>query len=418
MTRLEVRTERHLVNARRGGSRHAVVSIGAPRLEGARERAPMNLAFVLDRSGSMTGDKLALAKGATAEALQRLSRRDRFAVVTYDDEVQVTVPSVLADRGAREEAVRRLSEVRSGGSTALCDGWLTGCREIAQHLGDGQVARALLFTDGLANHGETDPDVLAHHAAELRARGIATSTLGIGADFDEHLLRRLADAGGGNARFIESPADFARLVDAELRDTLDIVHRGLTLRLSGPDTASIEPVGPWPATRVGQDIHIALGDVVSEEELEVVVRAEVRPGVPGETLTIGFSLFDRDGEVDAARASVTWTWATAAENSAQPRDIAVDRVVAARHAARGREQAVLANRRNDLGDAERLLRRVAERIRRYAGDDPELLAIVAQLQADAERYGRPMERMDQKRAYYASSSVARGKDVDGSARRR
>lgn len=195
MTGLTVRSERALVRAKSGSHRHLVVKINAPKLAGSAERRPMNLAFILDRSGSMSSGKLEFAKGAALAGIGRLQPRDRFAVVVYDQEITVTTPSTLATEGARAEAAADLRGVEARGSTDLCGGWLTGCRQIAERLDEAHVARALLFTDGQANHGETDPNALAAHASALRARGIVTSTFGIGLDFDEQLLRGIADAG-------------------------------------------------------------------------------------------------------------------------------------------------------------------------------------------------------------------------------
>jgi Ca-activated chloride channel family protein len=92
------------------------------------------------------------------------------------------VPSTLATRDSIAAGSRRIEQVDSRGCTDLSGGWLTGCREIADHLDGEQLARCLLLTDGLANRGIVDHDELARHATELRARGIVTSTFGIGRD--------------------------------------------------------------------------------------------------------------------------------------------------------------------------------------------------------------------------------------------
>lgn len=422
MTGLSIQSERSLVRARSGSNRHVVLRVDAPKLDGAAPRKPMNLAFILDRSGSMGAGKLDFAKGATLEGLGRLHARDRFAVVVYDDHVDIPIESTLASESARQRARAELTSIEARGSTDLAAGWLTGCRQIAGRLDEGHVARALLFTDGQANHGETDPNVLAHHAAELRSRGIVTSTFGIGLDFDEQLLRRIADAGGGNARFIESNADFARLLREELSDTLDVVHRGLVLHIHTPpgplgEQIGVEVVGPWAVTRQASGFDIALGDLVSEEQLEFVVRIGLPPGTVGTTVELAFSLSDRDGPVAAPAVSAQWTWQTHEANDRQPRDVVVDRMVANRHADRAREQAVLANRRHDYGAAKRLLLRIADRIAAYAGGDAELRDLVAALRQDAERYGTVMDVQSQKLAFFGSSAKLRGRTSTGSATR-
>lgn len=422
MTGLSVRSERALVRAKSGSHRHLVVRIDAPKLEGAAARRPMNLAFVLDRSGSMGGDKLEFAKGATLAGLGRLEAQDRFAVVVYDEEVTVTTPSTLATERSRRDAASALAEVHARGSTDLCAGWLSGCRQIAERLGEEQVARALLFTDGQANQGVTDPNELANHASALRERGIVTSTFGIGLNFDEQLLRRIADAGGGNARFIESNADFARLLREELSDTMDVVHRGIVLHIRTPpglvgDAIAVEVVGPWRVTRREGGVDVALGDLVSEEQLEFVLRIMLPPGAVKTTAELQFSLSDRDGAVEAPPASAGWTWQTHDANDQQPRDVAVDRLVAARHADRARERAILANRSRDYGSSKRLLLRVAERIDGYAGHDPVLRDLVTALRQDAVRYGSTMDVQSQKDAHFRSSSQLRGRTSSGSAHR-
>ncbi|GDX81689.1 hypothetical protein LBMAG42_35000 [Deltaproteobacteria bacterium] len=422
MTGLVVRSERSLVRAKSGSHRHLVVKVNAPKLAGTAARRPMNLAFVLDRSGSMAHGKLDFAKGAALEGIGRLQQSDRFAVVVYDQEIDVTTPSTLATETSKREATRALNEVHARGSTDLCSGWLTGCRQIAARLDETHVARALLFTDGQANHGETGHEALAQHAAELRARGIVTSTFGIGLDFDERLLRTIADAGGGNARFIESNADFARLLREELSDTMDVVHRGLILHIQTPhgplgEAIGVEVVGPWPVTKREGGFDVALGDLVSEEQLEFVLRIMLPPGAVGTTAELQFSLSERDGAVESPAASAGWTWETHDANDRQPRDVAVDRLVAARHADRAREAAVLANRGRDYGAAKRLLIRVADRIGGYAGHDSILREIEATLRADAVKYSTIMDGRSQKEAYYQSTSSLRGRTASGSATR-
>jgi Ca-activated chloride channel family protein len=418
MTVLQAHPDRAVVHHHHGGIRHIRLRIQAPALEGARLRSPMNLAFVLDRSGSMGGDRIALARGATLEALDRLTDTDRFAVVSYSGSVTVDVPSSPASLALRGQARARVGQIQADGSTDLAAGWLTGCREVAQSLEPGQVARCLLFTDGQANQGETRPDVLAAHAAALRARGVATSTFGIGLGFDEVLLQRIADQGGGNARFIESSADFRRLVDAELRDTLDVVLKGTVLRITVPPDGTVEAIGPWSLRQQGRDWDLSLGDLSSEETLELVLRVFVPGGALGSETTFGLSLFDQTGELEGGAATVSFRREVHAVNIAQPRDREVDQLVAERHAARTRAEAVRLNRQGDFAGAERMLNAVADRIARYAGDNPVLVSLIEALRAEATEHARPMTEVRSKRQWQKSSSELRGKDAEGTSKRR
>ena len=217
----ELLADRTLIDAESASTRHVLVRIQAPAAEGESERLPVNLAFVLDRSGSMQGEKIRLAREATLNAIRTLRERDRFSVVTYDDEVEVIVPATAATTEARHEAERRLREVTARRTTDLCGGWLAGCEQVARGLDEGGVGRCLLLTDGLANVGVTDHDELVGHARELAARSVETTTFGVGRDFDERLLDDMADAGAGNFYFIEGAAQIPDFIASEVGEALE-----------------------------------------------------------------------------------------------------------------------------------------------------------------------------------------------------
>jgi Ca-activated chloride channel family protein len=117
----------------------------------------VNLAFVLDRSGSMSGEKISLAKRAIETAVDRLLPTDRFAVVCYDDRIDVVVEGTSASREAKTNAIERLRSIDARGSTDLGGGYLRGAEQVALAMAEPGVNRVLLLTDGLANQGITDP---------------------------------------------------------------------------------------------------------------------------------------------------------------------------------------------------------------------------------------------------------------------
>ena len=154
---------------------------------------------------------------------------------------------------------------------------------MAGHLAELGVNRCLLLTDGLANVGITDPDELGHHAAELRARGVSTSTFGVGNDFDERLLQALADAGGGHFYYIADAPQIRDAITSEVGETLEVVARDVQLEITARDEIRIEPISPYPATARANRTSVALGDLGSEQVVEVVLRlsfpyGDARPG--------------------------------------------------------------------------------------------------------------------------------------------
>lgn len=419
-----VRQDRRYLRATNHSQRFVLARISAPRATGERQRAPVNLAIVLDRSGSMSGPKLDIAKQAVEEAIARLETDDRFSVVVYDDVVDVVIESTLASAEARRGAVERLRQIEARGSTNLGDGWLRGCEQVASHLAEQGVNRCLLLTDGLANKGITDPGELAAHAAALRARGVSTTTFGVGNDFDERLLQDLADAGGGHFYYIADAPQIRDAITSEVGETLEIVARDVALEVTARDEIRVEPISPYRVSGRGGRTVVAIGDLGSEQTVEVVLRLTFPYGDLGREAGAIVALTDRDGvfgpggagETEAARLS--WTYADHAANDAQTRDPEVDRAVARLFAARARQEAVLRNRAGDFVHARSALTSVAGRIRGYAGRDPELRELVRTLEAEQGLFAAPMAEASRKSRHFASANLLRSRDASGHAMKR
>ncbi|MBP1704624.1 MAG: hypothetical protein H6Q36_363 [Chloroflexi bacterium] len=415
---LEIRQDRHYIRSASRSTRHLLVRVVAPAGDRRAERLPITVALVLDRSGSMAGLKIGLAKQAVDRALSAIDDRDRFAVVVYDDQIDVVAGLAPAAREAKDRARERLGAIDARGTTNLAGGWLAGCEQVALGQGDERVARALLLTDGLANVGITDPAELEHHAGELRRRGVATSTFGVGADFDEALLQGMASAGGGHFYYIERPAQIPDLIASELGEALDVVARAARLQILLPPGVDARVIGPRPLLRSGDCWAVELGDLVSRQELDVLLALNFPHGSDGDEMPVRVSATDADGALAGAPGVAGWTYADHRTNDAQPRDRALDRIVASNHAARARQEAVRLNRGGDLAGASRLLRDVARKIRGYAGDDPQLLELADALDREAAvEFSVPMAEPTRKAVHAASYRVLASRDVLGRARR-
>jgi Ca-activated chloride channel homolog len=422
---LTVRPDRTLIRAHARSERFLLVDVVAPTVapDPSRRRPPVNLAFVLDRSGSMGGqNKLGLAKQAVVEAIHRLEAEDRFAVVTYDDQLEVVIPSAVASNAERARAADRLRTVDSRGSTNLHGGWLTGCEQVAAGLAADGVNRVLLLTDGLANVGITDHPELERLAGELRGRGITTSTFGVGTDFDDALLQGMADAGGGHFYFIGDVAQMRDHITSEVGETLEVVAREVVIELVVPDGVRIDALSPFRVEASPGRARVFLGDMVSGQVLSIVVRLTFDFGEVGREVGVALRVADRDGAF-AARQSVSpvtvaWRYADHAANDTQPRDRAVDLVVARLFAERARQEAVAFNRAGRYDEAAKVIDGVRRRVAAYAGSDPELQGVVALLAEEKPVYAAAMPEMTRRRAYYAASTNLRSRSADGKSQRR
>jgi Ca-activated chloride channel homolog len=416
--KITVQTDRSLVRASSHSTRYALASIVAPRVERAHARNPVNVAFVLDRSGSMNGSKIKLARRAVDHALRLLRSDDRFALVVYDSEIDVVVESMPATHSACEHARARLASIEARDSTDLCGGWLAGCEQIARYIEGQGLGRALLLTDGLANQGVTDHEEIVAHARELRRRGVVTSTFGVGADFDERLLQQMADAGAGHFYFIERAEQIPDLLASELGETLEVVASGVTLTIETPTRLHAQVLNKFPSTREPDRLTIQIGDLVSGQELSLVTRLDFPDGQEGDRIAATFNLQAARAQGQGRSVELAWTFASHAACDAQPRNQAVDEAVGQIYAARAQAEAVELNRGGDYAAAERLLGLVGEKIGTYAGRSPILARAIDELRQAGAVTSSPMSAMAMKVMHARSGSALRSRGVDGKARRR
>jgi Ca-activated chloride channel family protein len=378
----------------------------------------VNVAIVLDRSGSMGGRKFELARDAAMQAIRLLQPADRFALVIYDNEIDVLAESAHATADAKRRAFERLAQVGARGSTDLGGGWLTGAEQIRRTLEGQAIGRCLLLTDGLANQGITDRGELIRGAGALRENGVSTSTFGVGEDFDERLLRGMAEASAGNFYFIEAPEQIPDLLASELGETLEIVARDAVLEVTLGPGMSAEPLNRYRAEREANRLRVHLGHLVSNQEMEVVVKLGFTKGAEGQERWAGFTVRDPAGTVTAVPAELRWAYADHEANDAQPRDRDVDVAVATLYAGRARDEALDRNREGDRDGARRVLRATARKIRSYAGSDRRLLAIAERLETEAEEYGeRALSAMQLKQAVFDNYVAASSRSPSGKARR-
>jgi Ca-activated chloride channel family protein len=259
--------------------------------DGGRGRTPVNVAFVIDRSGSMSGDKIREARNAALAALDHLGPQDIVSVVIYDHVVDVLVPATkLTDRGAVERAIRGIA---TRGDTALFAGVARGAAEVRKFAGSGYVNRVVLLSDGLANVGPSTPGALGDLGASLGREGVGVTTIGLGAGYNEDLMTVLARRSDGTHYFAERASDLATVFRYELGDLTSVAAQDLRVRVECADgVRPLRALGldAWLSGRV---VTATMNQLYAGQERFVLIEVEV----PAR---------GADGSFDVARAEVTY----------------------------------------------------------------------------------------------------------------
>jgi Ca-activated chloride channel family protein len=257
-----------------------VAALLLPSTVAARPRPSLNLALVIDRSGSMEGEKLSHARKAARLLVRGLSARDRLAIVTFDQETKVVVPSREVDNP--RPFLHAIDSIECGGTTALFDGWLAGARQVAEHLNPSGMNRVLLLSDGDANEGLTEAAAIAARVSGLNERGISTSAFGLGSGFDEDLMGAVASAGDGTLAQIESPAQLAGLYASELQGLASTIGRKVRLSIRTKHGAElVDVLNDFPQMSEG---NYQLPNLRYGQELSVGVRLQLPAWAPNQEI--------------------------------------------------------------------------------------------------------------------------------------
>jgi len=187
-------------------------------------RTPLAISIVIDRSGSMSGNKLEQAKFSAIDIVKRLHEDDRVSVILYDDKVDILLDLMPASV-AKALIQTKLEEVFAGGSTNLHGGWLKGAELLAPRTNGKELCRVILLSDGQANQGIVDIDRICGQVSDLARAGISTTTVGFGLGFNEELMTAIAHAGQGNAWYGERVEDLMESFDSEMSYLSRIVFK-------------------------------------------------------------------------------------------------------------------------------------------------------------------------------------------------
>ncbi|MEG4071871.1 VWA domain-containing protein [Microcoleus sp. Pol14C2] len=252
---------------------------------------PLNLCLILDHSGSMGGRPLETVKQAAGRLLDRLKPGDRFCAVAFDHKAKVLVPNQIV--GDPSSIKRQIEQLRSAGGTAIDEGIKLGIEELGKGKKEA-ISQAFLLTDGENEHGDDSRCLkLAKLAADYN---MTLNSLGFGDNWNQDILEKIADAGGGALAHIQRPEDavdefgklFTRVQGVGLTNAYLLFSLMPKVRLAelkpiaqvSPDTIEL------PVQQEGDRFMVRLGDLM--KDIERVVLANIYIGqLPEGTQTIG-----------------------------------------------------------------------------------------------------------------------------------
>jgi Ca-activated chloride channel family protein len=223
-----------------GQSQDVVVQIDITSSDApVRRRHPLNLAVVLDRSGSMSGPKIERTRQAACALVDQLTAQDRLSLVAFDNQVNVLIPAQPVED--KETLKARIMRIQPGGGTAIYAGVEEGAAQLSRYFGTEKINRVILLSDGLANVGPSSTSDLKALGNRLAARNLSVSTIGVGDDYNEDLMAGLATASDANYYYVQDTEKLGDIFRQELGGLLAMTARQVRIEISCPP--GVEPIG-------------------------------------------------------------------------------------------------------------------------------------------------------------------------------
>lgn len=400
---------------------HARIQVRADDAK-AKKRAPMNLAVVIDHSGSMSGGRLEQAKKAAHTLVDRLSEQDRLAVVSYGNNVSVNHDSVHVTKANKEKLHAAISSIALRGSTNLAGGFLKGAEIVGEHPTDDSVNRVVVLSDGHANIGAQTPHALGQLAKKELDKGVSVSTMGIGLDYNEKLMAEMAKQGAGNYYFVEDEKKLAEIFHQEFRTLSQVVARKAVLKIDIGDGVELVDLHGFPFTNKRGKVTVKLGNFYARQhkdillDLSVSARGAKRRGIIDARLE--FADVTKDNKRVHSRAALAAVGTNDKKQLAQV-DKSVMRRVEQITYAKNVERATEAYEKGKRKEAARILteqqRRLKKAQKSYGFDADKVSGKVAELEEQKKEMKRSRSRRSKSSKRMRKRSRKKSLDVMQSA---
>jgi len=207
---------------------------------GAQRVVPKDVVIVLDRSGSMSGEKIAQAKDALRFILKNLNDEDRFNVIPYSDLVETFFEHlVAADEKNIEEALDRLDRIEASGGTNIHEALTTSMKVATQ---DGSRPRYIIFmTDGKPTVGKKDEETILADTKAANTRDVRVFAFGVGYDVNVRLLDKLVMQNHGKSDYVKPKENIESKISSLYSKIRNPVMTGIEVAIEGAKLRDIYP---------------------------------------------------------------------------------------------------------------------------------------------------------------------------------
>lgn len=250
---------------------------------GNRGFEPLNLAIVIDHSGSMKGQRQRNALDAAAGMIRRLRDGDTVSVVAYSDDARIVVPVTTVSASTREQIIINMQDGmldKPSGHTCISCGVELGMRTLAGRRAG--IDRMLLLSDGEANRGVQDESGIRTIARQARNRGATISSIGVDVDYNERLMSAIAREANGRHYFSETGDNLEQIFDQELESLITALAKDGKLVVELAPGVRVAEVFGRSYQQVDRRVIVPMGTFAAGEEKTFLLRLDVPESPLGE----------------------------------------------------------------------------------------------------------------------------------------
>lgn len=267
-----VNTELAYPYAKRNQNNYIKVTLNGGNILQKISRTPINIALVIDRSGSMSGDKIAKARDAALMAVDMLGSHDILSVIGYDYSAEIIVPATKLQNKSRLKKIIR-NEIQAEGNTALFAGVSKGIAEVNKFLSKNNVNRVILLSDGQANVGPSSSSELGELGISAAKQGIAVTTIGLGDGYNEDLMTTLAGYSDGNHFFAKNAGDLETAFNREFNDVMNVVAQEVAVTFKLNQFKPVRLLGR-DGKISGRNVSVKLNQLYANQEKYILLEVE------------------------------------------------------------------------------------------------------------------------------------------------